>query len=485
MVASTATLAFAIRPRVLARLVGRAALLLTGINAPLVVVSAVDAEWAAAAAHAVVVAALLGSWAVLSRGQPAPVPQTNEAMALSVCAFLLGSLALALPWWAEGVPFIDALFEGVSAVTTTGLSTLDSVENKSWSFLFARAWGQWSGGLMIVLLALFLTLERGAVAGRWLAYQLTTEEVMLGARAWMRTMATVYVGLTVVAILALLAAGLRPGEAVLHGLTAVCSGGFATDDSSIGGVGGRAVQAVAMVAGTLGAVSFLIWPQLRRRRWQAALGAPELRAFFALSVAGFLLLFATMTQLSGLPFREAAWDAVLMSLSCQATTGFSTLDVAALDPVAKLIMVMQMILGGDTASTAGGIKMFRVLGMARLVREAITRTALAPHAVVATRSGEADLLRGTATVVTLFTLMLIVLWAILLAGHHSPVDALFDCASALSTCGASVGVASHGLAAPFKAVLVVGMLMGRLEIVAVLVLLYPRTWVGRRQSEGL
>ncbi|MCS6854138.1 MAG: hypothetical protein NZ523_05225, partial [Elioraea sp.] len=234
-----------------------------------------------------------------------------------------------------------------------------------------------------------------------------------------------------------------------------------TDDSSIGGVGGRAVQTVAMVAGTLGAISFLIWPQLRRGKVRAVLGVPELRAFAAFCLVGFLLLFLTMSRLSGLPLREAAWDAFLMSLSCQATTGFSTLDLGALDPVSKLVMVVQMIFGGDTASTAGGIKMFRVLGMARLVREAIARTALAPHAVITTRSGEADLIRATATVVTLFTLMLLVLWAILLAGHQAPVDALFDCASALSTCGASVGVASHGLGSPFKAALILGMLMGR------------------------
>lgn len=483
--ASTTSLAFAVRPRVLGRLIGRAALLLTGINAPLVLISAADGEWIGAAAHAAVVAVLLGLWAALSRGQPAPVPQTNEAMALSVFAFLLASLALALPWWAEGVPLIDAVFEGVSAVTTTGLSTLDSVENKPWSFLFARAWGQWSGGLMVVLLALFLTLERGAVAGRWLSYQLTSEEVMLGARAWMRTMAIVYAGLTVLAILALFAAGLDAADALLHGLTAVCGGGFAADDSSIGGVGGRAVQTVAMVAGTLGAVSFLIWPQLRRGKWRAVVAAPELRAFIAFCLVGFLLLLLTMTRLSGLPLAEAAWDAFLMSLSCQATTGFSTLDLGALDAVSKLVMIVQMILGGDTASTAGGIKMFRVLGMGRLVRDAISRTALSPHAVITTRSGEADAIRGTATVVTLFTLMLILLWAILLAGHHAPVDALFDCASALSTCGASVGVASHGLGAPFKTALILGMLMGRLEIVAVLVLLYPRTWIGRRQSAGV
>jgi trk system potassium uptake protein TrkH len=483
-VVSTATLSFAVRPRVLARLTGRVALLLTGINAPLVVLSLIDREWEGAAAHAAVLATLLGLWTGLSRGRAAPVPQVNEAMALSVIAFALASAALALPWWAEGIGFVDALFEAVSAVTTTGLSTLDSVENKPWSFLFARAWGQWSGGLMIVLLALFLTLERGAVAGRWLSYQLTPEEVMLGARTWMRTMTIVYGALTAGTIAAFLAAGLDPWHALLHGLTAVCGGGFAADDQSIGGIGGRPVQAVGMAGGVLGAISFLIWPQLRRGKWREVLGAPELRAFGGLCVLGAAVLFGTMTLLSGLSWREAAWDATLMSLSSQATTGFSTLDLGPLDPVSKLVMTVQMILGGDTASTAGGIKMFRLLAMLRLIRSAIARTALAPHAMIPTRAGEADLIRGTATVVTLFAVMLLLCWAIFLGAGIAPVDALFDCASALSTCGASVGVASHGLAWPLKLVLTLAMLVGRLEIVAVLVLFYPRTWIGRRQDEG-
>jgi trk system potassium uptake protein TrkH len=482
--ASTATLSFAVRPRVLARLTGRVALLLTGINAPLVLVSLIDQEWAGAGAHAAVLAVLVGLWVVLSRGKAAAVPQTNEAMVLSALAFGLGSAALALPWWAEGVPFIDALFEGVSAVTTTGLSTLDSVENKPWSFLFARAWGQWSGGLMIVLLALFLTLERGAVAGRWLSYQLTAEEVMLGSRAWMRTMAMVYSGITVVTIVAFLAVGLDPWNALLHGLTTVCGGGFAADDASIGGIGGRGVQAVAMIGGVFGAVSFLIWPQLRKGRWREVLGAPELRAFATLCIAGSIVLFGTMTLLSGLPWRETLWDAFLMSLSCQTTTGFSTLDLGPLDPVSKVVMTVQMLLGGDTASAAGGIKMFRLIAMLRLAQGAIARTALAPHAVIPTRAGEADLIRGTATVVTLFALMLLLSWSTFLGAGIDPVDALYDCASALSICGASVGVASHGLAWPLKLVLTVVMLVGRLEIVAVLVLFYPRTWIGRRQDEG-
>jgi trk system potassium uptake protein TrkH len=481
---STATLSFAVRPRVLARLAGRVALLLTGINAPLVLLSLIDREWEGAAAHAGVLVVLLGLWALLARGKPVAVPQTNEAMVLSAIAFGLGSAALALPWWAEGVPFIDALFEGVSAVTTTGLSTLDSVENKPWSFLFARAWGQWSGGLMIVLLALFLTLERGAVAGRWLSYQLTPEEVMLGARAWMRTMTIVYGALTAGTIAAFLAAGLDPWHALLHGLTAVCGGGFAADDQSIGGVGGRAVQAVAMTGGVLGAISFLIWPQLRKGRWREVLGAPELRVFASLCLLGWGVLFGTMTQLSRLPWRATLWDAALMSLSCQATTGFSTLDLGPLDAASKLVMTVQMLLGGDTASTAGGIKMFRLIAMLRLIRSAIARTALAPHAVVPTRAGEADLIRGTATVVTLFAVMLTLSWGIFLAAGIEPVDALYDCASALSTCGASVGVASHGLDWRLKLVLTVTMLVGRLEIVAFLVLAYPRTWIGRRQDEG-
>ena len=137
-------------------------------------------------------------------------------------------------------------------------------------------------------------------------------------------MAIVYAAITVVTIGAFLAVGLDPWNALLHGLTAVCGGGFAADDQSIAGIGGRPVQAVAMLGGVFGAVSFLIWPQLRRGRWRPVLTAPELRAFATLCVAGTIGLFGTMTLLSGLTWREAAWDAALMSLSCQTTTGFAS-----------------------------------------------------------------------------------------------------------------------------------------------------------------
>jgi trk system potassium uptake protein TrkH len=80
--------------------------------------------------------------------------------------------------------------------------------------------------------------------------------------------------------------------------------------------------------------------------------------------------------------------------------------------------------------------------------------------------------------------MLLLCWGVFLAAGIEPVDALYDCASALSTCGASVGVAAHGLDWRLKLLLAVMMLVGRLEIVAFLVLAYPRTWIGRRQDDG-
>jgi trk system potassium uptake protein TrkH len=175
-----------------------------------------------------------------------------------------------------------------------------------------------------------------------------------------------------------------------------------------------------------------------------------------------------------------------MGLSAQTTSGFSSLDPASLSPAGLAVLMAAMAVGGGVGSTAGGFKVLRLIIAAKVALGLVARTGLPPHAVrhprlAGRRLGEEDL-RGALVLILLFVAVVAASWLAFLAAGYDPLDSLFEVVSATGTVGLSTGITSPELPAGLKAVLAADMLLGRLEIVAWLVLLYPRTWLGRRKE---
>jgi trk system potassium uptake protein TrkH len=143
-----------------------------------------------------------------------------------------------------------------------------------------------------------------------------------------------------------------------------------------------------------------------------------------------------------------------------------------------------MLIGGSLGSTAGGMKLLRLLILYRVLQLYFMRTAVPERAVLTPRLGAVALgnddIRQSLILMTLFTLSLIVSWLAFLAYGYPAMDSLFEVSSALATTGLSTGISHESLPATLKLVLCLDMLLGRLEVFALLVLLYPRTWHERR-----
>lgn len=437
-------------------------------------------RFAAAAAVAAAVAAGLGRL-------PAPADiQTNEALAITALIFLAGSALLAWPFTAAGLPADDAVFEAVSGITTTGLSTLPSVEGHSATFLFARAWAQWYGGLAITVLALAFVVDPGGAAKRFAGGGGEYEDVLGGTRARARRVLVVYLLLTAVTFVALVAFGAGVFDALVHTLAAVSTGGFSSHDASIAGLGGFPIQAAVTLLASAGAISFMLYYHAWRTGWRAFLRDRELQCLWVAGVLGTVLLVSTLHWAGGRPLGEALHHAPLLALSAQSTTGFASLPVGGLDPASKVLLIVAMFVGGDTGSTAGGLKMLRALVLLRLLQLFLARTRLPHHAVTEVRLASRPVSeRDIEAAVGLFVLYLftvILSWLPFLWAGHAPLDSLFDVVSALGTVGLSTGVTAASLAPGLKALLAIDMLMGRLEIVALVVLLSPGTW-RRRKAE--
>ena len=431
------------------------------------------------------VAALLLGLGTAARRAPAPRElQRNEALVVTAVAFVLSPLVMSGPLVFQGISWIDALFEAISGVTTTGLSTLASVEDRSRTFLLGRAWMQWVGGLGFVVLSLALVLGPGIASRRLGAGSLDPADVAGSMRAHARHVLWIYLGLTVLGVIVLLLLGATGFDAVVHAFAGVSTGGFAPRDTSLEVLGLRMQWGVLAIS-LLGAISLPLYGELRRGRWKRLRDDAEARALLLfVAVAGSLLFLAT--RLGSQHPAASPSDLALLAISAQTTAGFSTFPVGELPASAKAILVLSMITGGSLGSTAGGIKLLRILVVVRLLQWLIAETRLPSHAVSGpTLSGERleqpELLRAAAWIF-LFLAVVVVSWLPFLAYGYEPLEALFEVASATGTVGLSVGLSRPELEPFLKGVLCVNMLLGRLEVFALIVAVSPRTWIGRRAS---
>jgi trk system potassium uptake protein TrkH len=487
---NVAVLAYAVRGRVLLKYYGKLSLSLVGLTGVGLLPALLERDWDMAGRLAAVTAALaLGGWLLSRLRVPAHI-QANEALVVVVAVFATGALALMWPFQGAGLGWADALFEAVSAVTTTGLSTLASVEGHSPTFLFLRAWAQWYGGLVIVVLALALLLEPGGAAKRITEVEGAQEDLVGSTRLRAQRLLAVYGLLTAAGLAVLLAAGARPFDALLHALAAVSTGGFSNYDASLAGLGGWPVQAATTALCLTGAISLTLYYRAwqegwRRRGWRRLWGDTELRLLLVCALGVALLLAATMAWSGRYGWADIAAHAPLLAVSAQTTAGFATLNVGDLDAASKLVMIVAMFVGGDMGSTAGGIKVLRLLVLLRLTHGVVVRTSLPRHAVMELRLGgermPVEAVLAAVTVVALYALVVAGSWLVFLAAGAEPLASLFDVVSAVGTVGLSAGAVTPHLATGLKLLLCLDMLLGRLEVVAVLVVISPFTWFGRKE----
>lgn len=482
-----ATLSYAVRIRVVIKYLGHLGIMMAILTLAPLIASLIFGEYVLSVRYALVVIALIALAAPSLRLRVPVGLQANEALAVTALVFVLTPLVMTYPLKGADLPVVDALFEAISAITTTGLSTLPSVEALPKTSLFARAWMQWYGGLGIVVLSVALLMGHHTAARR-LTEPVVGENMLTTARTYARRMLGVYAALTVAGLIVL---WLVIGDgfiALLHLLTAVSTGGFSPFDNSLAGLAQWPARFVLIAFAVCGAVPMVLYYRAYHHGWRNLIQDTELRALLFAGLLTCTLLGFFMQNSLVLPLDEITAHAILLGLSAQTGTGFSSLNVVELDNASKLVLIVSMSIGGGVGSTTGGIKLLRLLILLRLLQLAIQRTAAPSHAVIKPRLGgrilEDDDFQRAMLLIILFMTVIVISWLAFLIAGYAPLDALFEVVSATGTVGLSTGIAGPDLPPALKLVLCLDMLLGRLEIVALLVLIYPRTWFGKR-SESL
>ncbi len=480
-------LIYSVRGRVILKYSGQLMLMLGVLTLAPLGVALLESDWIFVLRFSVLCGALFLIGGLLAR-LPAPTHiQTNEALTVTALAFIFSPLLMSWPMMASGLPFIDALFEAVSGVTTTGLTTLDSIGSRSLTFLFSRAWMQWYGGLGIVVLSVALLLGHHAAARRLTDPGESGETLVATARTHARHSLMVYVCLTLLGVALVWSLTGNGFIALLHVLSAVSTGGFSPYDTSLAGFGSHPAAIAVMLISFLGAVSLPLYWRVAHRGWRDGLRTlltdVELRTLLVFGLLmGTLLTWLGWSQNVELPW----YHGFMFGFSAQTTTGFSSMPVTELDAASKGVMIIAMLIGGSVGSSAGGFKLLRLLILLRLLQLMIRRTGMPSHAVAEPyltghKLETEDIVRAL-QLILLFIGVMVLSWLPFVILGYDPLDALFEVASACGTVGLSTGITRTELEPILKGVLCFDMIAGRVEIVALLIVLYPRNWFGRREE---
>jgi trk system potassium uptake protein TrkH len=406
-----------------------------------------------------------------------------EALATLVALFALAALLPIPAFRVLGLGPGDALFEAVSAITSTGLTVASGTADWPVSAHLMRGWLQWAGGFAIAVAGVAVIVGPGAAMQTLGKVGLEQRDLLRSTRAQARQLLAIYGALTLLGILLLLPLLPSWWEAVSIGLAAVSTGGFTPRADSLASYS-RAAQSAVLLLCLSTSLSLLAYVLIRRRGPLRALRETNAGAVLLVLLAGLGVIAALGLALPG-DAAGGLGTLLLTQASALTTAGFSVAPMPAA-PALLVVLLAAMVVGGGAGSTAGGIKVDRVATMLRMIGLTLLRLRTPPRAVTTLKQGGApvsgDRIVSLVAVVACYGLTALLAWIVFLASGAAPLAALFDIVSALSTVGLSSGLTGPELAPHLKLVLAATMFLGRLEFLAVLVALSPATWTPRRSQ---
>lgn len=402
--------------------------------------------------------------------------------------WILLSLFGALPFYLSGaIPNIaDCFFETVSGFTTTGATILNTVENLPKSILFWRAFTHWIGGMGVLVFLFMLTqisegnamyIMRAEVPGPSvgkLAPRMRSNSLILYG---------IYTAMTVIEAMILAVEGMPMFDAVTTAMSTAGTGGFSVRNAGIAAYGSPAVEWTVAVFMMLFGVNFNLYYLILFRRIRQVLASEELKVFLGLiAVASIVIGINVIGYYSG--FGEAIRKAFFQVTSTVSTTGFSNVEFMNWPQLSRAVILVLLFTGACAGSTAGGIKISRIIIMAKVVYRSIHQLAH-PHEVACIKFEGKIVDRETRSFVctymtTFFVILFLSTFAVMFQGHdfETSFSAILSC---FNNVGPALGLVGHSgnyniFNEGTKLFMSLIMLIGRLEIFPMLILFMPSTW---------
>jgi trk system potassium uptake protein TrkH len=413
-----------------------------------------------------------------------------EGMCIVAAAWMVIAHLAALPYVWAGLGFIDALFEAMSGLTTTGATVFTEFAAFGKGVFFWRSVTHWVGGMGVITLFVAV-LPRLAVGGRQLFFAeasgLTDESLTPQIRKTAMTLWRLYASLTVLQVVALRLAGMDVYDAACHAMATLAAGGFSPHPLSIAGYQSAAIEWIVIVFMVVGGANFALQYRVVLGNVRALRVDEEVRAYAAVIVAATVVL-AWFLISGGMPAAEAVRHGLFQVVSILTTTGFASVDFNLWSEQAKMVLLGLMFIGGCAGSAAGGPKIVRHVLMARFTFRELRRT-LHPRAVLPIKLGGRVVPEEVVREVVVFILFYILTFAIgaavVIALGANFVEGISASAATIGNVGPGFGAVGPmgsyaGLHPLSKIVLTLEMWIGRLEVLTVLVLIRWEIWRSAR-----
>ncbi|QDT39111.1 TrkH family potassium uptake protein [Stratiformator vulcanicus] len=459
----------------------------------------------------------------LGRRESSTAILRKEAMAVVGLGWILAGIIGSLPLFLAGVmrapdtpvTAIDALFESISGFTTTGASVLTELDDPAAiprCVLFWRCFTHWLGGMGIIVLFVAVLGQLGAGGKAMMKREVPgpiNESVRPRVRDTAVTMWLIYVAISGVLVGIYALEGMTFYDALCHSFATMATGGFSTHNASLGHFQSPVIELTAtffmIVAGSNFTLYYLVWKGRRElgegriaSRLKPWFSDPEYRTYLAIIAcatgAFFINLELTDRYLS---WTESLRHSLFTTVTIITTTGFGTVDFTEWSEFSKGLILLLMFVGGCSGSTSGGLKVVRFLLFFKIIRLEIER-AYRPNVVRPMKvfgvTVDKEMRHDVVVYFSLILFVFVSAWMVLNViesdrqwenGEDVKAEKLIDCASAVASClnniGPGLGVLGphnnySGFSPQGKLLLTLLMLLGRLELFAILVLFVPDFW---------
>lgn len=415
--------------------------------------------------------------------------EIRDAFILTASSWIITPFFAALPLYFSdlGLNYTNALFEATSGLTTTGATVLTNLDNMHPGILLWRAILQWLGGIGIIVLAMAVLpmLQIGGMQLFRTESSDKSDKILPRADQIAAVIGSIYLTFTGLCALLLWMFGMSGLDAICHAMSTIATAGFSTHDASIGYFNSAAIEYIILIFMVMSALPYVLYYYFSKGNYDALLNDDQVRWFIGLTLSAIafvtLWLFISKEWDIVTSFRYASFNVT----SIITTTGFTSTDYSLWGPFAVIFFFMASVVGGCTGSTTGGIKVFRYKVLFETAKAQIFQL-IQPHGVFRPRYNRKTIPPAiSSAVLSFFILFAFCFLALAMALSLFGLDyvtSMSAAASMLANLGPALGdiIGPSGTFAPLpdgaKWLLMIGMIMGRLELFTIIVILSPRFW---------
>ena len=436
------------------------------------------------------VTAFIGILLILTNREENRKLNLQQAFLLTTLSWLSIAIFGCIPFLLSNLnlSFVDSFFESMSGITTTGSTIIASLDNAPKSVLIWRAILQWLGGIGIIVMAITILplLNIGGMQLFRMESSDNTEKILPRTREVTLIISIIYLVLTFACGTAYWLVGMNIFDSIAHSMTTIATGGFSTYSASIGYFQNPKIEIVSIIFIILGSVPFIAYLKFVKGDQKVFFKDVQIKGLIYILIISVLLMFLyLLLSNKEYSFANNLRISTFNVVSILSGTGYVTSDFSLWGKFPLIFFLFLMFIGGCAGSTTCGIKIFRLQILGHFVLNQIKKMVY-PHGVFPLRYNNEKIsnpfIYSIMTFIFLYFFIFFILAALLSLDGLDFVSAISGSATAISNVGPGLGdmIGPNGnfsdLSTFSKLSLSLGMLLGRLELFAVLVLFFPSFW---------